>query len=112
MPTEGTPLYTTAKDSVEEMKQGYDPARINAIVLLTDGKNEDDFTDLNATLSSLRAGSEGQSSNPVRLFTIAYGQDADKAVLKRLAEATNAGSYDATDPRTVTKVFTAVISNF
>jgi Ca-activated chloride channel family protein len=48
----------------------------------------------------------------VRLFTIAYGKDADKGVLKRLAEATNAGSYDATDPTTVTKVFTAVISNF
>ncbi len=111
-PTEGTPLYTVAKDSVAEMKRGYDPARINAIVLLTDGKIEDDFNDLNATLSALRAGSEGQSSNPVRLFTIAYGKDADKAVLKRLAEATNANSYDATDPLSVTKVFTAVISNF
>ncbi len=112
VPTEGTPLYFTAKDSVEFMKQGYDPTRINAIVLLTDGKNEDDFTDLNATLAALRSGSEGQSSSPVRLFTIAYGQDADKSVLKRLAEATNATSYDATDPKTVSKVFTAVISNF
>jgi Ca-activated chloride channel family protein len=111
-PTEGTPLYQTAKDSVAEMKAAYDPARINAIVLLTDGKNEDNYTDLNATLASLRAGSEGQSSSPVRLFTIAYGQDADEAVLKRLAEATNAGAYDATDPLTVSKVFTAVISNF
>ncbi|MEY2397601.1 MAG: Ca-activated chloride channel [Actinomycetota bacterium] len=111
-PVEGTPLYSTAKDSVEQMKQAYDPTRINAIVLLTDGKNEDNFDDLNATLTSLRAGSEGQSSQPVRLFTIAYGQDADKAVLKRLSEATNAGSYDATDPLSVSKVFTAVISNF
>jgi Ca-activated chloride channel homolog len=111
-PTEGTPLYLTAKDTVALMKQAYDPARINAIVLLTDGKNESNFTDLNATLSSLRSGSEGQSSNPVRLFTIAYGKDADKAVLKRLSEATNANAYDATDPLTVTKVFTAVISNF
>jgi Ca-activated chloride channel family protein len=111
-PTEGTPLYSTAKDSVATMKGDYDPARINAVVLLTDGKNEDDFDDLNATLSSLRAGSEGLSSNPVRLFTIAYGADADKGVLKRLSEATNANSYDATDPTAVTKVFTAVISNF
>jgi Ca-activated chloride channel family protein len=111
-PTEGTPLYSTAKDSVATMKGDYDPARINAVVLLTDGKNEDDFNDLTATLSSLRAGSEGLSSSPVRLFTIAYGADADKAVLKRLSEATNATSYDATDPTAVTKVFTAVISNF
>jgi Ca-activated chloride channel family protein len=111
-PTEGTPLYTTAKDSVAVMKGDYDPARINAVVLLTDGKNEDDFNDLNATLSALRSGSEGQSSNPVRLFTIAYGKDADKTVLKRLSEATNANSYDATDPTAVTRVFVAVISNF
>lgn len=111
-PTNGTPLYRTATSSFESMKAGYDPARINAVVLLTDGRNEDTFTDLNATLSSLRAGSEGQSTAPVRLFTIAYGQDADKATLKRLAEATNAATYDASDPQTISKVFTAVVSNF
>lgn len=111
-PTEGTPLYITARDAFTDMKKAYDPARINAIVLLTDGRNEDEFNDLSATLSSLRAGSEGQSSSPIRLFTIAYGEDADTSVLKRLSEATNASSYDASDPLSVTKVFTAVISNF
>ena len=112
VPTEGTPLYSTSSASFEFMKTQYDPARINAVVLLTDGRNEDDFTDLNATIAKLRSGSEGQSSSPIRLFTIAYGQDADKAVLKRLSEATNAASYDASDPQTINKVFTAVVSNF
>jgi Ca-activated chloride channel family protein len=112
VPTEGTPLYTTAVDSFEFMKTQFDPARINAVVLLTDGRNEDDFNDLNATIAKLRAGSEGQSSQPVRLFTIAYGQDADKNTLKRLSEATNAATYDASDPQSINKVFTAVVSNF
>jgi Ca-activated chloride channel family protein len=112
VPTEGTPLYTTSSASFEFMKAQYDPTRINAVVLLTDGRNEDDFNDLNATIAKLRAGSEGQSSEPVRLFTIAYGQDADKATLKRLSEATNAATYDASDPQTINKVFTAVVSNF
>src|SRR4051794_34566186 len=112
VPTEGTPLYRTAGDSYEDLKAAFDPARINAVVLLTDGRNEDSFTDLNGTIAKLRSGSEGQSSQPVRLFTIAYGQDADKATLKRLAEATNAAAYDASDPATIDKVFTAVISNF
>ena len=112
VPTEGTPLYETSTASFEFMKEQFDPTRINAVVLLTDGRNEDDFNDLNATVARLRAGSEGQSSEPVRLFTIAYGQDADKATLKRLSEATNAASYDASDPQTINKVFTAVISNF
>ena len=83
------------------------------MVLLTDGKNEDPRNgDLNRLLASLRAGSEGVSSTPVRLFTIAYGKDADKGVLTSMAEATNAASYDASDPQTITKVFTAVVSNF
>jgi Ca-activated chloride channel family protein len=113
VPTSGTPLYTTALASYQDMKKTFDPARINAVVLLTDGKNDDPRNkDLEGTLNALRADSEGVSATPVRLFTIAYGQDADKDVLRRMAEATNAASYDASDPQTINKVFTAVISNF
>jgi Ca-activated chloride channel family protein len=113
VPTQGTPLYTVTRDSYTQLRSDFDPARINAVVLLTDGRNEDDRnSDLNGLLSSLRAGSEGQSSRPVRVFTIAYGGDADQAVLRRIAEATNAAAYDASDPATIDRVFTAVISNF
>ncbi|MEY2567218.1 MAG: Ca-activated chloride channel [Actinomycetota bacterium] len=113
IPREGTPLFTVARDSYQSLKESYDPARINAVLLLTDGRNEDDRnTDLAGLLAKLRSGSEGLSSTPVRLFTIAYGQNADKDTLKRLAEATNAAAYDASDPQTISKVFTAVVSNF
>jgi Ca-activated chloride channel family protein len=113
VPTSGTPLYTTALASYQDMKRTFDAARINAVVLLTDGKNDDPRNnDLEKTLTALRADSEGVSATPVRLFTIAYGQDADKDVLRRMAEATNAASYDASDPQTISNVFTAVISNF
>jgi Ca-activated chloride channel family protein len=113
VPTSGTPLYTTALASYQDMKKSFDPARINAVVLLTDGRNDDPRNDdLNSLLSKLRADSEGVSATPVRLFTIAYGKDADKNVLRSMAEATNAASYDASDPQTINNVFTAVISNF
>jgi Ca-activated chloride channel family protein len=113
IPREGTPLFTVARDSHKLLKDNFDPARINAVLLLTDGKNEDERNnDLQGTIAALRAGSEGLSSSPVRLFTIAYGGDADKDTLKRLAEATNAAAYDASDPQTIANVFTAVVSNF
>ena len=113
IPTQGTPLYTVAQNSYQLMKSTFDGSRINAVVLLTDGKNEDSRNDnLNGLLNNLRAGSEGVSSSPVRLFTIGYGKDADLATLKRMAEATNAAAYDASDPQTINKVFTAVVSNF
>jgi len=113
VPTQGTPLYTVAGASFDDLRDTYDPAKINAVVLLTDGRNEDPRNrDVEKLLTDLRSGSEGQSSRPVRIFPIAYGQDADLAVLKRIAEATNAAAYDASNPATIIQVFTAVISNF
>ena len=116
-PVQGTPLYSTAAAALKAMKDSLDPARINAVVLLTDGKNEDgnpddDGAQLEALLTSGRQGAEGRLQSPVRLFPIAYGKDADLATLRRIAEATDAAAYDASDPASIEKVLVAVVSNF
>ncbi len=116
-PVQGTPLYSTATVALQKMKENLDPKRINAVVLLTDGRNEDldpndDADQLEALLTAGRAGSEGRLQSPVRLFPIAYGKDADLATLKRIAEATDAAAYDASDPASIEKVLVAVVSNF
>ncbi len=116
-PVQGTPLYSTATAALQKMKENLDPKRINAVVLLTDGRNEDlnpndDADQLEALLAAGRAGSEGRLQSPVRLFPIAYGKDADLATLKRIAEATDAAAYDASDPASIEKVLVAVVSNF
>jgi Ca-activated chloride channel family protein len=113
VPTQGTPLYTAIRASFDDLRETYDPAKINAVVVLSDGRNEDPRNrDLEKLLTDLRSSSEGQSSRPVRVFPIAYGEDAELAPLKRIAEATNAAAYDASNPSTIIQVFTAVISNF
>jgi Ca-activated chloride channel homolog len=113
VPTQGTPLYTVTKAADDRLVDTFDAQRINAVLLLTDGKNEDDKNnDLDGLLRTLRARNEGQAANPVRVFPIAYGQDADLPTLKRIAEATNATVYDAVDPKSISKVFLAVVSNF
>jgi Ca-activated chloride channel family protein len=116
-PQNGTPLYYVASAAYAEMLANYDPTKINAIVFLTDGVNDDgdindddqQFTDL---INQLQAGSEGATSRPVRVFTISYGDDADTITLKAIAQATAAAHYDASNPATINRVFTAVISNF
>ncbi|MGH8976478.1 MAG: VWA domain-containing protein, partial [Acidimicrobiia bacterium] len=112
-PLNGTPLYTATSDAYDDMLAEFDPTRINAVVLLSDGRNEDPRNnDLEALIQHLRAGSEGESADPVRVFAIAYGGDADLETLRRIAEATNAQVYDASDATTISRVFTAVVSNF
>jgi Ca-activated chloride channel homolog len=117
VPIEGTPLYTVAQQSLDDMRASIDPTRINAIVLLTDGMNQDDNpgdddSQLSALVRAGRTSAEGGTGAAVRIFPIAYGTGADLPTLKRIAEATTATAYDASDPKTIEKVFTNVVSNF
>jgi len=107
VPLNGTPLYTAVHDSVDVMRQQLDPDRINGVVVLTDGRNEDPGNqDLDGLLRYL------DSELNVRVFPIAYGADADLQTLTRIAQASRAAVYDASDPTTIAKVFVSVISNF
>ena len=117
VPVNGTPLYEVTQRAYEEAVASYDPARINAVVLLSDGFNDDgdtsdDRDQLSELLATLEAGSEGQDSRPVRVFPIGYGSDADLPTLRQIADATSAAVYDSSDPQTIDRVFDAVISNF
>ena len=116
-PTNGTPLYEVTKKAYDTMLASYDPSKINAIVLLTDGQNDDGVADdddqqLSDLVAALQQGSEGSSAQPVRLFTISYGEDADQVILRSISQATRAATYNASNPATINQVFTAVISNF
>jgi Ca-activated chloride channel family protein len=106
----GTGLYDTALASYKFVKNQQSPDAINAVVLLTDGMNQDDAgISVNRLLTGL---STEQGDHSVRMFTIAYGSDADQGVLRRIAQATNGASYDSSDPTSINRVFTTVISNF
>ena len=117
IPTNATPLYQAAQKSLDDMKASIDNSRINAVVLLTDGQNEDDQPNddqeqLDNLLRAGRAGTEGKLQAEVRIFPIAYGEGADLSTLKRIAESTTGIAYDATDPNSIEKVFVNVVSNF
>ncbi len=116
-PVAGTPLYDVARSSFSEMVDAYDPARINAVILLTDGVNDDgrtsdDPAQLKALLEVLRNASSGENATPVRMFTISYGSDADTSALASIAEASNGAAYNATDATAIRRVFAQVVSNF
>lgn len=113
VPLNGTPLYSAVRKSVADLNASADPNRINAVVVLTDGRNEAADNNLDQLLIDLAAMTGSESSKPtVRVFTIAYGPDADLATLQRISAATSAKAYDARKPGTINDVFTSVISNF
>ena len=116
-PTNGTPLYRATQTAYEKQVAEYDPMRINAVVLLSDGVNDDgepddDRDQLTELLSVLSDRPEGEQGQAVRVFPISYGENADLPTLRRIAESSQAALYDSSDPRSINKVFVAVVSNF
>ncbi len=108
-PLNGTPLYAATKLAAESMNTTMDPASINAVVVLTDGRNDYTDNDLNGLIGQLQASAR---EHGVRVFTIAYGPDADLATLQQIAESSQAAAYDAREPATIDQVFADVLSNF
>jgi Ca-activated chloride channel family protein len=106
----GTALYATLRDAQKASLQDLDTERINAIVLLSDGRNEyPPDTDLDSLLRQV----EGESvDTSVRIFTIGYGDSADSASLTAIADASRGQYYEATDPASIEKVMVSVLSNF
>ncbi len=108
-PLNGTPLYAATRTAAATMNAQNDPDSINAVVVLTDGRNEYTDNDLDGLRRELNASAQ---ENGVRVFTIAYGPDADLATLQEISEASRAAAYDARNPTSIDKVFSDVLSNF
>ncbi len=109
-PQGGTALYATARRAFRVMSGLASTDRINAVVLLTDGRNEyPPDTDVQSLYRQL---APEDTAKAVRFFPIAYGGDADLPTLQKVAEASRGAAYDASDPASIDKVFTAVLSNF
>ncbi|MGR2752268.1 vWA domain-containing protein [Agromyces arachidis] len=110
-PIEWTPLYEAVDTFAKRQAADFDPDRINAIVLLSDGRNE---TEAPSTTAQQMLGTldEMHHSTPVLVFTLAYGADADVKTLQSISSATGAHYYDATDPTEVDEVLGDLVTSF
>jgi len=106
----GTALYATIRAAQQRMLGELAADRINAVVVLSDGKNEyPDDNDLDALLRDLDAANLERS---VRVFPVAFGDKADLDTLTRIGKASKGVAYDARNPAAIDKVFLSVLSNF
>jgi hypothetical protein len=92
----GTGLYDTTLAAVRAARANYDPTAITSVVIVTDGKDEDeDSIGLDSLVQTL--GSEVDPGRPVKVIGIALGPDADMGALEQIAAATGGHAYSAVD---------------
>ena len=79
-----TALLDAVRTAYLRLQRQADPERINAIVAMTDGKENASAMTTDQLADEIR---DGNQELPVVIFAIAYGGDADTDVLQSLADA-------------------------
>ena len=107
----GTAVYDATAQAIEIVRNLRDKERINAVVVLTDGEDTD--SSLTADEVVRRAGAQGDSSDKVRVFTIAYSAGAEGAAdaLKRISRASGGQEYTG-DTDDIEAVYRSISSFF
>jgi Ca-activated chloride channel family protein len=105
-----TSLYDGTFEGWRTVDALRDDTRINAVVVLSDGDDTASQRSLGGVLTALQARANGEGRQ-IRVFTIAYGSDANGDVLDQIAAASGGESYSG-DPKTIEKVYLQISSFF
>jgi Ca-activated chloride channel family protein len=106
----GTPLYDAVCQSVQKVNQlqAEDEAngerRLYGIVLLSDGQDTASSISQNQMFNCLPS---GENVSGVKIFTIAYGEDADADLMLRIANRTNGKSFTG-DPDMIESIYNSI----
>src|SRR6478735_6588249 len=104
----GTGLYDTALAAYRTALKNYRPHYSNAVVLMTDGRNEDPGSiSLQQLLQRLQELKD--PDKPVRVVGIAISGDADLGALRQMARVTGGEAYLAAQPEDVLGVFAQAV---
>jgi Ca-activated chloride channel family protein len=106
-----TSLYDATDAGWSAVDALRDDSRINAVVVLSDGADTASHESLKQLVSKLRRRSDAEAGRQIRIFTIAYGADANEDVLKQIAEASGGKEYKG-DPHDVAAVYLQISSFF
>ncbi|MFF4033614.1 substrate-binding and VWA domain-containing protein [Streptomyces sviceus] len=110
VPGGATGLYDTTLAAYKAATSSYTKGKFNALVVLTDGVNQDPGSiSRGALISELEKLSS--PARPVPLIVIAVGPDADRAEAEQLAEATGGSGQQVNDPAQIhTVILKAIVA--
>jgi hypothetical protein len=104
-----TGLYDTTLAAYRAVQEGWDPSRVNSVVIMTDGKNDDDAgLSLEQLLEELRKAAD--PARPIEVIAIGIGTDVNETELKRITSTTGGGAFLASDPAKIADIFLKAIA--
>ena len=109
-PTNGdTGLYDTTLAAYKAVQQNWDPGKVNSVILMTDGQNDNPG---GLTLDGLVAELQKivDPKRPVQVIALGIGTEVSRPELTRITQATGGGVFIATDPAKIGEIFLQAIA--
>jgi Ca-activated chloride channel homolog len=104
-----TGLYDTMLAAYKTVQQGWDPSRVNSVIMMTDGRNEDQQgLNLDQLIDELKKTMD--PARPVVVIAIGLGNGVSESELQRITNTTGGGTFVAPDPSKMSDIFLKAIS--
>ncbi|PCG83531.1 hypothetical protein CIB93_23975 [Streptomyces sp. WZ.A104] len=108
VPGGATGLYDTTLASYQVARSTFVKGKFNALVILTDGSNQDERgISRSALIAELKELSDPE--RPVPIIAIAVGPDADRDEVAEIARVTGGDGYEVSDPAEIQAVILQAI---
>jgi hypothetical protein len=108
-PSGNTGLYDTILAAYKTVQTEWDPGRINSVVVLTDGQNDDaQGLTLDQLINELKKVADAKK--PILVIAIGIGTSVGEAELQKVTKTTGGGVFIATDPAKIGEIFLKAIA--
>ena len=104
-----TGLYDTVLAAYKTVQTNWDPGKINSVILMTDGQNDNPGgLTLDQLVTELQKVADPK--RPVQVVAIGIGTDVSRPELTRITQTTGGGVFIATDPAKIGEIFLQAIA--
>ncbi|HZD98485.1 MAG TPA: VWA domain-containing protein [Micromonosporaceae bacterium] len=109
VPNGNTGLYDTVLAAYKAVQKNWDPSRVNSVVIMTDGQNDDPGgMTLDHLISQLK--SVENPAKPVQVIAIGIGTDVNESELQKITSTTGGGTFVTADPSKIGQIFLKAIA--
>jgi Ca-activated chloride channel family protein len=104
-----TGLYDTTLAAYKAVQATWDPGKINSVILMTDGQNDNPGgLTLDQLVTELQKIADPK--RPVQVVALGIGTDVSRPELTRITQTTGGGVFIATDPAKIGEIFLQAIA--
>lgn len=109
IPNGSTGLYDSTLAAYQSARQNFEPGRINTVIVMTDGRN-DDANSITREVLLAELAKLQDPRRPVIIVGIGIGPDIDVDELQAIAGATGGQAFTTPDPTKIGDIFYAALS--